>query len=564
MSGARRRHLTVTLLLMLLGVVAELLTIGAVMPFLALASDSNTAVIGPRLRGWLSFAGGDPLLSAAILLMEAAIAAAATRLLLAWSCQAFVMKLAHEIASAIFSRMLRQPYAVYLRRNSSEILAGIEKVQAVVFGVLQPAMQGIIAAVIGLFIAVLLFFIEPRATSIGVLSILLVYGVLSRFTRVRLGANARVIGAAITERTKITQEGLGGIRDIILECSQPVFEQRFRAIDSRYRRAIAVNSFIAASPRFVIEAAAVVAIALSTLAMSVQPGGIVAAIPALGALALGAQRLLPLIQTAWHGWSQSAGNAQLLNDVAALLETPLAPAGTPAAPLAFEEAIVFEAVSFQHEAGAFALRDLSLSIGRGERVGITGKTGSGKSTVLDLLMGLLEPVEGEIRIDGRPLDDATRRAWQASIAHVPQALYLIDGSIAENIASAAAEDRIDMERVREAARSACLCEFVDGLPEGYATRVGERGIRVSGGQRQRIGLARALYKGASVLVLDEATTALDDVTEAAVLRSLTAQSRDLTLIIVGHRRSTLSGCDRVLRLERGRLAQSSQAIPVSA
>lgn len=556
MTGARRRHFAATLALMLLGVVAEMVTIGAVMPLLALASDPETALVGPRLRAWLGFAGGDPLVGAAILLVGAAVAAAAIRLVLAWSSNSFVMKLGHEVASAIFSRMLRQPYAVYLRRNSSEILSGIEKVQPVVFGLLQPAMQGAIATVMGAFVATLLFLIDPMAASIGGVSILLAYAVMSRFTRSRLRANARIIGQGMTDRTKIVQEGLGGIRDIMIERSQPLFEQRFRAIDGRMRRAVAVNAFIAASPRFVIEAAAIVAIALVTLAMSARPGGIVAAIPVLGALALGAQRLLPLIQTAWHGWSQASSNVQLLKDIAALVETPPEPLRPPAAPIAFRDGIVFDGVSFGYEGGAFALRDVSLAIGRGERVGIAGTTGSGKSTLLDLLMGLLDPDAGEIRIDGKVLDDATRPGWQAAIAHVPQAIYLADDTIAANIAFAAAEGGIDMDRVRDAAQAARLGDFIDSLPEGYETTVGERGIRLSGGQRQRIGLARALYKGAQVLILDEATSALDEDTERAVLATLASLPGDLTIIMVAHRRSTLEACDRRVRLERGRLVGS--------
>ncbi|MFN3388233.1 MAG: ATP-binding cassette domain-containing protein [Allosphingosinicella sp.] len=553
MTGARRRHLAATLALMLLGVVAEMVTIGAVMPLLALAADADTALVGPRLRAWLGFAGGDPLVGAAVLLVGAAIAAAAVRLLLAWASNSFVMKLGHEVASAIFSRMLRQPYAVYLRRNSSEILSGIEKVQPVVSGLLQPAMQGTIATGMGLFVAILLFFIDPMAAGIGGLSILVAYAAMSRVTRYRLRGNARIIGRAMTDRTKIVQEGLGGIRDIMIERSQPLFEQRFRAIDARLRRAVAVNAFIAASPRFVIEAAAIVAIALVTLAMSVRPGGIVAAIPVLGALALGAQRLLPLIQTAWHGWTQASGNVQLLKDIAALIETAPEPVRPPAAPLAFRDGLVFDAVSFRYEGGAFALRDVSIAIGRGERVGIAGTTGSGKSTLLDLLMGLLDPDEGAIRIDGKALDDATRPGWQAAIAHVPQAIYLADDSIAANIAFAAAEGGIDMARVRDAARAACLADFIESLPDGYETTVGERGIRLSGGQRQRIGLARALYKGTQVLILDEATSALDEDTERAVLATLAALPGDLTIIMVAHRSSTLDACDRRVRLEGGRL-----------
>jgi len=285
-------------------------------------------------------------------------------------------------------------------------------------------------------------------------------------------------------------------------------------------------------------------------------GGIAAALPVLGALALGAQRLLPLLQQVYSGWTISMGNRQALFDVLGLLDEPLAVAPDLAQPLAMTppQLIEFAGVGFRYtEETSWVLRDFSLSVPMGTRVGIVGKTGSGKSTVMDLLMGLIEPTEGEIKIDGRCLDEGSRRAWQRQIAHVPQAIYLSDASIAENIAFGADRDAIEMERVREAARRAELHDFIESLPEGYGTIVGERGVRLSGGQRQRIGIARALYKQASVIVFDEATSALDNQTEAAVMRSIFGLREDLTVFIIAHRLSTVEGCDLVVSLSNGRI-----------
>jgi ATP-binding cassette subfamily B protein len=308
----------------------------------------------------------------------------------------------------------------------------------------------------------------------------------------------------------------------------------------------------------VVEAAGIATIALIALAMSLRPGGIVDAIPALGALALGAQRLLPLVQQAYFGWSQTAGNLQSIDDIASALAMPVLAAPAESAPLPFEDRIAFERVSFAYGDAGPALRDVSLVIPRGSRIGIAGTTGSGKSTLLDLLMGLLEPGAGEIRVDGHLLDAETRPRWQASLAHVPQAIFLVDDSIAANIAFGRAKGGIDMERVRACARAAHVADFVEELPDGYATKVGERGIRLSGGQRQRIGIARALYKGATVLILDEATSALDDETEAAVIASIMALGPELTIVMIAHRRSTLEGCDAIVRLEGGRIVETRQ------
>jgi ATP-binding cassette, subfamily B, bacterial PglK len=394
----------------------------------------------------------------------------------------------------------------------------------------------------------------------------LAYALVSVTTRNRLRRNGKINAETLTVRTKILQEGIGGIRDIILDQSQPVFERQFAEAERRLRRVQTDTNFIASAPRYVVEGAGIIALVLVALIMSRQPGGLAEAIPVIGALALGAQRLLPLLQQAYWGLVQMRGNQALLVDLVALLDRPVAPV-LPRSTIKPEQAIAasvsFDHVWFEYQATGFALRDVSVTIERGSRVGITGATGSGKSTFLDLLMGLLDPTRGVIRIDGAPLDDTNRSIWQAQIAHVPQSIYLADDSIAANIAFGL-DGPIDRERMRVASEAACLVPFLATLPEGDRTRVGERGIRLSGGQRQRIGLARALYKGANVLILDEATSALDDETEAAVMRSLDALADQVTVIMVAHRKSTLAACDRILRIEHGRVVDGAVSLNPSA
>jgi ABC-type multidrug transport system fused ATPase/permease subunit len=208
-------------------------------------------------------------------------------------------------------------------------------------------------------------------------------------------------------------------------------------------------------------------------------------------------------------------------------------------------------VSFGYDPRRLILHQIDLEIGKGERLGIVGKTGSGKSTLIDLLLGLLEPDHGQILIDGIPLSGGLRRGWQMQVAHVPQAIYLADDTVAANIAFGQQHNAIDMDRVREAARSAGIASFIESLPEGYLARCGERGVRFSGGQRQRIGIARALYKKARVLVMDEATSALDSKTERAVMEAISQLASDITVILIAHRLSTLVGCDRIIQLEGG-------------
>jgi ATP-binding cassette subfamily B protein len=298
---------------------------------------------------------------------------------------------------------------------------------------------------------------------------------------------------------------------------------------------------------------------------SLQPGGVLGAIPVLGALALGAQRMLPMIQVIYQGWAQYSIYKGSLQDLIALLDVPSEriTGVLPANVEPFERSIQLDDVTFRYNpGGAAALAQVNLTIAKGERVGFIGKTGSGKSTLVDVIMGLLPPTEGNLCVDGRPMNPDAIGNWKAQIAHVPQAIFLSDDSIAANIAFGVPEAEQDEQRVREAADRAGLGDFLDSLPRGLETSVGERGIRLSGGQRQRIGIARALYKRATVLVLDEATSALDNETEASVMESVARLGPDLTVILIAHRLSTVSGCDRIYRLDGGRIVAEGSVAAV--
>ena len=558
-TGARRRLFLVTILLMLLGSVAELATIGAVLPFLAVVSDPARSQEQAGLR-WLTeqIGGGQDrlilFLAAALVLI--ALSAGLVRLTLTWVNLKFVLLYGHDVGRQMFGRLIRQPYVHFVTRNSSDAIAAIEKLSMVIFGVLLPVMQGASAALISVFIIICLLLIDPVSASAAGLLLSATYFVVTLASRRVLQRNSTALASAASGRIKVLQEGLGGLRDILIDNSQPVFERSFAALDYRYRRAQVVNNMIALAPRYIVETSVIVLIAALTVYFAQQPGGLVAAIPILGALAIGAQRLLPLMHTAYNGWTSFTGNRQLIVDVAEMLRIPVLPHGrglstTPARP--FSRSIEVDRVTFRYLAGEEALRDVSLKIGKGERIGFVGRTGSGKSTLIDLLMGLLPPTEGALRIDGVRLDEANLAEWQAQIAHVPQSIYLSDGTIASNIAFGVPEAEIDLGRVRTAARGADIEDFISAQPNGFETMVGERGVRLSGGQRQRLGIARALYKGASVLVFDEATSALDEHTEAAVMESIYRLGDGITLLMIAHRLSTLSGCDRLVHMKDGRI-----------
>jgi len=276
-------------------------------------------------------------------------------------------------------------------------------------------------------------------------------------------------------------------------------------------------------------------------------------------LALGAQRLLPVLQQIYNSYTTLKGSQVSTQDALDLLNQPM-PAHANAQsvrPMAFKAAITLKDLGFRYAPeGPWVLRNLNLKISKGSRVGFVGVTGSGKSTLLDIVMGLLTPTEGALLVDNIAVVPQNARAWRGHISHVPQAIYLSDNSIAENIAFGVPAELIDLQRVKQAAQQAQIIQTIESWSEGYDTLVGERGVKLSGGQRQRIGIARALYKRANVIILDEATSALDNETEAAVMQAVETLGRNITILIIAHRLTTLKNCDQIVELSQGGIRTS--------
>lgn len=558
-SPRRRTQLLLLVGLMLLGAVAEVVSLGAVVPFLAVLADPAQVVQRPWLARVVATLGlsdaQDIRWELTLLFGSAAVFAGAVRFALVYATAKINFGLGHELAAEVYRRTLYQPYEAHVARNSSEVVAGMAKVDIVVW-VIFSLLSTVSAFLMALFIVAGLLLIDPFTATAAVLGFGGIYAAVSLLSRKRLALNGQVVSRTYNMRVQAMQEGLGGIRDVLLDQAQPVFSARFNRIDLPLREALASNSVIAPSPRFVVEALGMVLIGLLAYQMTVFGGGVSSAIPILGALALGAQRLMPLLQTTYQGWVYVASNREVLADVVAMLKQPMPQElATEVATLPFQREIRFEQVSFRYQAQlAPVLHQLDLRILKGARVGLIGVTGSGKSTTMDLLMGLLQPTTGRILVDDVPLVGADRLGWQRHVAHVPQSIFLSDASFAENIAFGVPAEDIDMGRVRRAAQRAQIAHFIESGPEGYAAMVGERGVRLSGGQRQRIGIARALYKSASVLVFDEATSALDGDTEEAVMQAIEGLGDDLTIVLIAHRISTLRLCDTIYRLDQGKIS----------
>lgn len=558
-SPRRRGQFALLLILMIVASFAEILSIGAVLPFLGVLTAPDRVFEHPVAQPLIHALGlGAPdqlLLPLTMAFAMAALVAGVMRLLLLWASTRVSFVTGADLSNSIYRRTLYQPYAVHVARNSSELIDAIaNKASGVIYGVIVPGMSLISSSIMLCAILITFLSVSPFIALVAFGSFGVIYALIARFTRKRVLINSQRIARESTHVIKSLQEGLGGIRDVLIDGSQDAYCKIYRNADLPMRQAQGMNLFITQSPRFGMEALGMALIAALAYSLAIQPDGISNAIPVLGAFALGAQRLLPALQLLYGSWINIKGAQASLQDSLDLLDQPLPDyADQPEAkPLPFLRQISLKQIAFRYGSQAvWIFKDVDLTIAKGSRVGFIGTTGGGKSTLLDIVMGLLPATQGTLEIDDQSITIENQRAWQAHIAHVPQAIFLADSSIEENIAFGIPKDMIDHERVKQAARQAQIADIIESWPMQYQTFVGERGIRLSGGQRQRIGIARALYKRADVIIFDEATSALDNETELAVMQAIEGLSKDLTILIIAHRLTTLKNCTQIVELGNG-------------
>lgn len=567
LSRHRRNQFTLLALVMLASGVAEMVSLGAVLPFLAVLSDPEQLWNQPlvqSLAGRMGLTAARQLLIPATLAFSAAaVLAALVRLASLWLNGRLAAAVGSDLSSEAYRRSLFQPYGVHLQRNSAAVITSTTSHIGFTVTALNSLLQLITSGVVAAGLLTVLLLIDAPVAFAAAALFGSAYGALAFTARRKLRSNSHKIAEASTQRLKALQEGLGAIRDVLLDGSQSTYLKIYRQADRPQRKLEAQNAFLAIFPRYALEALGMVAIALLGGLLVLERGSSAAVFPLLGALALGAQRLLPALQQIYSGWAVVKSCDAALEAVLEMLHQPLPTLVSHAKPLPLRESIRLLGVHFSYgPEQPKVLQGLCLEIRRGERIGLIGSTGSGKSTTVDLLMGLLEPTAGRVLVDGADLYDCEHPerlvSWRAAIAHVPQNIYLADCSIAENIAFGVPMNQIDIDRVKKSAQQAQISNFIEASTEAYGTFVGERGIRLSGGQRQRIGIARALYKKARVLVLDEATSALDTDTEEALMAALEELNKELTIVMIAHRLSTLNRCDRVICLSQGSVSAEGQ------
>ena len=570
MQLSRRRQLQVIVVLGLTiaSTLSEMLSLGAVVPFLAVLAKPD-AVWSTGKAQWIAGLMGwqhpaDLLLPLCVAFAASALLSGFVRIYALRKMIVLANDVGSDLSIEVYKRTLYQPYAVHLQRNSSETISAISNHVEEVVRMLNGLLQLISAGLVSTGLMAFLIWLNPGVILAMAALVGGGYGLLMGLSQRQLQRLGPEILRDQAQLIRSLQEGLGAIRDVILDGNQPVYEVIYREADQRMRRHRGTGQFMALAPRYGMEAVGLVAIALAALSLMAGGSGFLGAIPLLGAMGLGAQRLLPSLQLIYSSWSSFRINLPALVSVLDYMDQPVDDADlTPVqTPIPFKSEIQFQKISFQYGPDLpWVLHDLSLTIRRGERIGIVGETGSGKSTLVDLLMGLLEPTIGELTVDGEPVRNERLRPWRRSIAHVPQSIFLADASIAENIALGVHKKEIDEGRLKQASEQAMITGFISSLAKGYDTGVGERGVQLSGGQRQRIGIARALYKQAPILVFDEATSALDKSTEKEVMDAIDALSKELTIVIIAHRLSTLERCDRIVMVQQGRLLEMEAMQP---
>ena len=538
---------------------SEVVSIGSVIPFLGVLTSPNWLFSHPLAQPVIhsfGFTEAEQLLRPlTALFAAAAIFSGLLRLLLHWTQTRLGHAIGADFSISIYRRTLFQPYEIHFSRSTSAVIAGVTtKAEALVNHLILPIFVLTSSTMMLATILLAMIIVQPILTICAFIIFGSIYASIISLTRGRLSRDSELIANEQTLLIKSLQEALGGIRDVLIDGAQDFYCRLYENADRRLRRAQARVSIIGICPRFAVEGLGLALIAGAAYSLAGRKQEFAAAMPVMGALALGAQRMLPVLQMAYVNWTSIRGGQGNVRDALDLLEQPLPAHAYLPLPesIPFRREICLDRIGFCY-AGKESpvLRGLSLRINRGHRIGFIGTTGSGKSTLLDLIMGLLTPTEGSINIDGKTIDSENCRSWQRHIAHVPQHIFLVDASIAENIAFGIPLAEIDFDRVRSAAQHARIADTIESWESQYDTTVGERGVRLSGGQRQRIGIARALYKRVDVLILDEATSALDNDTEREVMESIETYGDSLTILIVAHRLSTLKNCTQIVELHNG-------------
>jgi ABC-type multidrug transport system fused ATPase/permease subunit len=545
--------------------------VASIMPFLEVLSDGEAIRDKPYLAAAYAWLGFESDYAFKLTLGLGAFAMVILSLVVKgvtfWALARFGHMRNYTISSRLLRAYLARSYAFFLQRHSGDLGKTIlTEVEQVINQCLIPAVRMVAQGVNAFCLIAVMVVVSPVVAAIAVSAIGLCYAGIYLSLRRFLYRSGKDRVRANKQRFKVVQEAFGGIKEVKVSNSERAYLRAYRDPAYRFARHLANNEIASRVPRFAIEAAGVgTALGIVLVLLASRPDRLSEVIPVVGVYAFAGLRLLPALQEIYRGAVKLRFGRPALDALYADLvdirgtHADSGPAGRRGgrAPLQLRTRIELDRVGFEFEGSSgriAALTGIDTTIPVGSVTGLVGPTGAGKSTLVDIILGLLRPTEGEVRVDGRPLDDEAIVAWQRAIGYVPQYIFLADETVTANIAFGVPDEEVDRAAVERAARTAEIHDFiVEQLPDAYSTYVGERGVRLSGGQKQRIGIARALYHEPDVLILDEATSALDSHTERAVMDAIHRLSGQKTVILIAHRLATVQACDQLLLLERGRL-----------
>lgn len=552
-----RRRAVLMLVLIVMMAAAETMGVLSIMPFLSVLGRPEIVHENPWLQRAFAGLGFTDARRFIIVLGLASIgvmvASSAFKTIAHHALNRFVHFLRHSISSRLLSTYLAQPYVFFLERNSADLLKSIlSEADQLLLDLVHPLSQVIAQGAIILAMAVLIVCFDPWMALIVLLCVALLYGGIYVVVRARLALAGKARLEANRERYQASNEALGGIKDVKVSNSVSAYLKRFDIASRQYSRHSATAETLSQTPLYLVEAAGYTGLILIALALLLRTNDVAHVLPALGLYGFAAYRMLPAAQIVYRGFAKLRFSAPTLAAIYHDLMLPgqlMAQSSTALVP---RREIRLDNVSFAYPSAPdqMVLDGVSLVIPANSSVGIVGRSGAGKSTAMDVILGLLSPGSGVLSVDGQPITSDNVRSWQAAIGYVPQSIYLIDATLGENIAFGVPKQDIDMRAVERAAKAAQIYDFIKALPDGYETAVGDRGVRLSGGQRQRIGIARALYRDPPVLLLDEATSALDVQTENAINDAVLSGAGARTIIIISHRESSLQKCNGIYSIEK--------------
>jgi ABC-type multidrug transport system fused ATPase/permease subunit len=568
LSPAERKRAGVLMAMMLVMALLDMLGVASILPFIAVLANPSLVETNPILSWAYQFSTNLGVSSTdhflfflGLMVFALLVLTLAFKALTTYAQTRFALMREYSIGKRLVHGYLHQPYSWFLNRHSADLGKNIlSEVSGVIYGGMIPFMTLMAQIAVAIALLVLLLVVDPwLAISVG-LVLGIAYGGILLLMSDWLNALGQARIQANQERYTVVSEAFGAAKEVKAAGLEPIFIQRFAKPAETYAKGQATAQVIAQVPRFALEAIAFGGMLLVILYLMAQSGNFADALPIIALYAFAGYRLMPALQQIYGAITQLkyAGPAlhSLHNDLMGLHSYEFH--SDLVKPMPLNEAIEIKKISYSYpNVNVPALNGISLSIPARSTVGFVGSTGSGKTTTVDLILGLLEPQSGTLNIDGLVIDESNRRQWQKSIGYVPQQIYLSDDTVAANIGFGLDSSDIDLHAVERAAKIANLHDFViKDLPNGYQTTVGERGVRLSGGQRQRIGIARALYHSPQVLILDEATSALDNLTEQAVMEAVNNLGHEITIILIAHRLSTVRKCDQIYLLERGEVKAS--------